>query len=96
MNPEVKKVYELLPATALEMAEKLKVSRVTINTRLRILRQLNLAVMGDPIVIPHGFTYIHYKTTHDGKPEFNPQRCKMPLTTLTHWQGGNPYMRSMT
>lgn len=95
MNPKVKQVYELLPATAVEMAAKLKVSRVTINTRLRILRQLNLAVMGDPIVIPHGFTYIHYKTTPDGKPEVNPQRCKMPLTTLTHWQGGNPYMRAM-
>ena len=95
MTPQVKEVYELLPATALEMAEKLKVSRVTINIRLRILRQMNLAVMGDPIVIPHGFTYIHYKTTPDGKPEFKPQRCLMPLTTLTQWVGGNPFVKAM-
>lgn len=95
MTPQVQKVFDLLPATACEMAAKLKVSRTTINIRLRILRQLNLAVMGGPIVVQHGFKYIHYKKTPDGKPEINPIRCEMPLTTLTSWVGGNPYLRSM-
>ena len=95
MNPKVKQVYELLPATAVEMAAKLKVSRVTINTRLRILRQLDLAVIGDPIVIPHGFKYIHYKKTPDIESEAKPQRCLMPLTTLTQWVGGNPFVKAM-
>jgi predicted transcriptional regulator len=95
-NKNIQDVFDLLPATAKTVAKTLNVSRTTASIRLKILITKGLAVQGEKIVIPHGFEYIYYKATPDAKPEINAPKCIMPITTLTNWVGGNPYLKDMT